>query len=522
MCRHGPPLHGNARRSQGVGLVLVSFAAGNSLASLEIQGILPLGVLHRRVGIDVGNRKGEEQGTVQNACVGQASGLEDSRRLEAEITAVCGGKLAFKTAENPRRHRELHCDRVASGPRPCDLQEAPVVGAGRQQGAVDPDLGLLAPAGNADVERKPHVLFRLDIRADALAERIIRRGRQPYGNPGTHQGGDRARAIQRRGQPVIAGCHPHVHHVVGNDAVDGADAAQDQRAAEWVEATARRAWRVRLLAGQRIGAEAVGRLVVAHGLEVAGDGGGGGIEEGTLHAIAPIAVALDAVQPRRGQEHRGHVARLRLAKGADSGGELLAGGHAVGEHVLVVQPFHRAQRGLQLLPIARPRIDQGGQTDVLVDHDHVARRQQALAPIANVADDVGLGHGRQGAVQDPPLAAERIGLQHGVEVAQPGHPAVGQRHLAHLGRIIGINLDQGLEHPLVAAAQVECDQGTSHLRVGPAVELLGLVAFLPVDQRRAEVGLADAVDDRVEPARIFRIKASSCRMKPRRSAPSSQ
>ena len=58
----------------------------------------------------------------------------------------------------------------------------------------------------------------------------------------------------------------------------------------------------------------------------------------------------------------------------------LAGGDAVGKHVVLVQPLEGAQRGLKLARIARPGIDQGRQADVFVEDDRVAGVNAALAP----------------------------------------------------------------------------------------------------------------------------------------------
>ena len=125
------------------------------------------------------------------------------------------------------------------------------------------------------------------------------------------------------------------------------------------------------------------------------------------------------------------------------------------------------------------------------------------------------------ALEDPPVAGNGVRLHHGVEVAQAAHrskPGIQ----AQITVIHCIHFDQRIEHALLAAALVEGDQGPPHLRVRPTVETLGLVAFLPVNERRAGVGPVYAVHDRVEAGAILRMSASSCNTKPSRKAPSSQ
>ena len=74
------------------------------------------------------------------------------------------------------------------------------------------------------------------------------------------------------------------------------------------------------------------------------------------------------------------------------------------------------------------------------------------------------------ALEDAPVAAVGIGLQHGIEIAQAGH--VGEMSSPHVLRVIGIHLDQRIEHPLVAGALVERHQRATHLRMRPTVEAL--------------------------------------------------
>ncbi len=243
--------------------------------------------------------------------------------------------------------------------------------------------------------------------------------------------------------------------------------------------------------------EPVRRLVVAHGLEIAGHRRGAGVEKRPLHAVAPIAVAQDSIHPRTGQQHGRHVAGLCLAKRASARRILLARGHAIGQHVILVQPRQRTERGLKMTPVARPGINQGRQADVFVKDDHVPRQQAAFTPRLEIFGDRGLGDGRQRAIENASVAAVGIGLEHRVQIAQAAH--VEEMRRPHFHGVIGIHFDQGVEHPLVAGALVERHQRAAHLRMRPAVEALRLVALFPIDERRAELGLIDAGDDGVEP-----------------------
>ena len=279
---------------------------------------------------------------------------------------------------------------------------------------------------------------------------------------------------------MVARRHPRMNDVLRDDAVERADTAKHRGTTQAVEENASRPRSVRLFGGPGIGAEAVRRLVVAHGLEITGHGRGAGVEKGPFHAVAPIAIALDAIHPRRGEQHRGHVAGLGLAERADARRVFLAGGHAVREDMVIVEPPERAQRRLELVHVAGPWIDQGGEADIFVEDDHMAGRETAVLPVLDVLLHGGLRDALQGALEDSRVAAEGIRFKHRIQIAQAGHVEEVER--PHVRRVIGIDFDQRIENALLAGALIERHQRPAHLRMRPTVEALRFVSFPPVDE----------------------------------------
>ena len=164
---------------------------------------------------------------------------------------------------------------------------------------------------------------------------------------------------------------------------------------------------------------------------------------------------------------------------------------------MVVQPLEGPQSGLQVPPVGGPWIDQGGKADVLIEDVHVARFQAALTPGLNIAGHRGLRDRRHRPIQDPPVSAVRIGIEHRFQVAQAGH-FVELRH-PHVARIIGIDFHQGVEHPLVAGALIERHQRSAQLGMCPTIKAFRFVPLFPVHEGRPEIGPPDAVDNRIEP-----------------------
>ena len=95
--------------------------------------------------------------------------------------------------------------------------------------------------------------------------------------------------------------------------------------------------------------------------------------------------------------------------------------------MILIQPLEGLERGLEMAPRAGPGIDDRGQADVLVEDDDVARGEAALGPGLEGLGRLRLRHGLQGALQDAPVAAERVGLQHRVQVAQAAYVAKSAR-----------------------------------------------------------------------------------------------
>ena len=204
------------------------------------------------------------------------------------------------------------------------------------------------------------------------------------------------------------------------------------------------------------------------------------------------------------------VSVLRNAPNARLG--LLAGSDAVGQHVVFVQIPKGAKRGVKLTRIAGPEIEQGRQPAVFVEADRVAGLHAAFAPRLNLFDHAGLRGGLVHTIENPSVAAQGVRLQHGVPIPRPLDIVDIER--SHILGIIGIHFHQRVEYATVTRTLIQRDQCVAHLRMRPTVESLGLIAFFPIEQRRAEIGLVHAIHDRVEPARIFRISAHRARQIP--------
>ena len=99
------------------------------------------------------------------------------------------------------------------------------------------------------------------------------------------------------------------------------------------------------------------------------------------------------------------------------------------------------------------------------------------------------------AFQQAAVAAQDVGLQHGVDVAEAAGAGVVERKLAHRDRIVGVDFDQRGEDSFVAGGLVPGHHRPAHLRVGPTVEALRRV-LLPVDERPATA--VYALDDRAK------------------------
>ena len=65
-------------------------------------------------------------------------------------------------------------------------------------------------------------------------------------------------------------------------------------------------------------------------------------------------------------------------------------------------------------------------TNVLVEDDHVAGCQSAFAPRLSVGGHARLSDRRKGAIEDSPVAAEGVRLQHRLKVAQT---EIGRAHV---------------------------------------------------------------------------------------------
>ena len=261
---------------------------------------IAIGILHRRVRIHVGNRQGRK--AADRRARSRRAAAAAGRPPPARKRNTCGWRPG--TRFRSRGQSAAAIGNFSSTTSPLDQVRAIFTkplssGVACTRAAVDRDLRLPCTSrecGGRGGTPRPAPAPR---HADRLAERIVGGGGHLHRHPRARQGRDRAGAVERRRQPVVAGGHPHVDDVVGNDAVDGADAAQAPwgsrgGGSECPPAPAS----CGCSQGSESAAEAVGRLVVAHGLEVAGDGRGAGVEEGPLHAVAPIAVALDAIHPR--------------------------------------------------------------------------------------------------------------------------------------------------------------------------------------------------------------------------------
>ena len=84
------------------------------------------------------------------------------------------------------------------------------------------------------------------------------------------------------------------------------------------------------------------------------------------------------------------------------------------------------------------------------------RKQAAFAPRLEILGDGGLGDSRNRTIENAPVAAHGIGLEHRIQIAQAAHlEEIGR---PHFHGVIGIDLDQGVEHPLVAGTLVERHQ----------------------------------------------------------------
>jgi len=216
----------------------------------------------------------------------------------AEILAVGGWHLGFITTDDLRRHRELQFDAIVLAPAPGDFDKALVVARGRHCGIIHGDPGIGAPSGNAQIERERSSVRWIHRHADRFVKWIVSGRADCHRHVVASQRGERARPVQGRGQTIVVRRHPHVKDVVGDDAVDRADTTQHLGTTQLVKQDATCSRTVRLWRGQGVGAKPVRRLIVGHGLEVAGDWGGPGVEECAFHAVAPLAVAADAIQPR--------------------------------------------------------------------------------------------------------------------------------------------------------------------------------------------------------------------------------
>ena len=181
-----------------------------------------------------------------------------------------------------------------------------------------------------------------------------------------------------------------MENIVRDNPVKRPDAAEDIRAAELAEADSAGSGAEGMVARQGIRAQPVGRLVVAHRLEIASYGGGAGVEEGTLDAVPPNACTLNPIQPGAGQEHGRDVTGLSLSKGADARAEFLAGGDAVGQEVVCFKPREAVQRSLEVLRLRRPRISECRETQVLVENDHVPGTKAVPVPSFDLVGDVRL------------------------------------------------------------------------------------------------------------------------------------
>ena len=146
-----------------------------------------------------------------------------------------------------------------------------------------------------------------------------------------------------------------------------------------------------------------------------------------------------------------------------------------------VQPAEGGQRGVAVLRLARGQVHQDRQPHRFVHPHCMVRHDMAGDPVPLGRGDLRLTGGCADPLRDATIAAEGVGLDHGVEVAQSALGAAVHVKRAHGHGAVGVGPHQGVEDPLLAGGRVPGHQGAAHLRLGPKVESLRLV-LLPVDQ----------------------------------------
>ena len=208
-------------------------------------------------------------------------------------------------------------------------------------------------------------------------------------------------------------------------------------------------------------------------------GAGSGVEERPLDAVAEGPLAFDPIHPRGRPDIGRHVAGFRQAKGADAREIFHARSHAIGEHVVLVDPLEGAIRGLPISLLAGPRIEQDGQAEFFVGAYGMARIVAAIGPGAERRIDARRLDRGQHLIEHAAVAAEGVGFEHRVDIAQPGD-VVELDFLARNG-VMGIGANQRIQDAFVARRFVPGHQGPAHVRAGPTVEPFGRL-LPPIDE----------------------------------------
>ena len=165
-------------------------------------------------------------------------------------------------------------------------EESAVVVAGNAL-AVDGHRHALAPFRDPEIQGKPLCPAGFQVDADLIPEGI---GGVAFEFHVARV--DAAGAVEGESVSASGRGHAHVLHVVGDDPVAAADAAEGLVAGGRVYylpsgAGHRRCRREDLV-------DTVRALVVAHRLEIAADGHGAGVEEGAFDLVGPAGISRDA------------------------------------------------------------------------------------------------------------------------------------------------------------------------------------------------------------------------------------
>ena len=156
-------------------------------------------------------------GGVDLALVGLFDGQRHAQR--AVMDRRNRGDLKFAGHMNPRLHGQLDFHPVARLPFPAQLDEPGAVRFGVGHRTIDLHGETIAPAGDAQTQRKRDWTLWLDGERDAFPERIGGLGLEAYERavPLADLGpADRAGAIEGPSQPVVPGRHPHVLDEIGH------------------------------------------------------------------------------------------------------------------------------------------------------------------------------------------------------------------------------------------------------------------------------------------------------------------